>query len=108
MSNKISKDEVRKAAQLSNIGLDENEVEKLQSEMESILDYVGILEKIDTTDVEPTSYTVCLENIVREDGEEPSLAKKDLQSIEQGKFLDQAPQTQKEFFKTHPIFVSKK
>ena len=41
MSNKISKDEVRKVAQLSNIGLDENEVEKLQSEMESILYYLN-------------------------------------------------------------------
>lgn len=108
MSNKISKDEVRKVAQLSNIDLDENEVEKLQGEMESILDYVGILEKLDTTGVEPTSYTVCLENIVREDGGELSPEKKDLQSIKQSKFLDQAPQTQKEFFKTHPIFVSKK
>lgn len=76
MSNKISKDEVRKVAQLSNIDLDENEVEKLQGEMESILDYVGILEKLDTTGVEPTSYTVCLENIVREDGGELSPEKK--------------------------------
>ncbi|KKR10054.1 MAG: Aspartyl/glutamyl-tRNA(Asn/Gln) amidotransferase subunit C [Parcubacteria group bacterium GW2011_GWA2_39_18] len=108
MSNKINKDEVRRIARLSNIGLDESEVDKLQSEMESILDYVGVLEKVNTANVEPTSYTVHLENIVREDGEELGPAKKDLQNIDQSKFLDQAPEKREDFFKTHSVFASKK
>jgi aspartyl-tRNA(Asn)/glutamyl-tRNA(Gln) amidotransferase subunit C len=107
-SKKITKDEVKRIAQLSNVGLAENEIEKLQNEMESILDYVGSLEKIDTTDVEPTFHTIHLENVVREDSAKLSPAKKDLQSIEQSKFLDQAPQSHKEFFKTQAILSSKK
>lgn len=104
---KITKEDVKKIAQLANIGIDEKDIEKLQRDMESILDYVGRLNEIDTKDVPPTSYTVNLLNVLREDGEDLTPARKDLQNIEQKEFLGQAPERHGEHFKVQPIFGEK-
>ena len=76
--------------------------------MESVLEYVGTLKEMNTDNTQPTSHTINLVNVSRKDAGILSGPRKNLQSIEQGKFLDQAPEKHKEFFKTHPIFVSKK
>lgn len=75
-SRKISKDEILKIAEQAMIMLTENEVEKFQREITSILEYVEILEKVDTSKVKTTPHTP-LSNIMRDDIIRPSLSQND-------------------------------
>ena len=63
----ISKDDVLHLAQLSNLQLDENEVEALQIDLENIVGYIQQLDELDTTGVEPTYQLTDLENVWRTD-----------------------------------------
>jgi aspartyl-tRNA(Asn)/glutamyl-tRNA(Gln) amidotransferase subunit C len=63
----ISKEEVKHIAELARLGITEAEIEKMQKELSLILDYVKLLEEVDTSDVEPAFYTPYLKNVTRED-----------------------------------------
>ena len=65
--------DVKKVAKLANLSLKENEEEKFEKQLSSILDYFKKLEEIDTSGVEPTSQVTGLENVTREDKAQPSL-----------------------------------
>ncbi|MGI6108748.1 MAG: Asp-tRNA(Asn)/Glu-tRNA(Gln) amidotransferase subunit GatC [Eubacteriaceae bacterium] len=64
---KISKEEVAYVAGLARLSFNEEETEKLQEELSSVLDYVAALEKLDTTDVKPTEHVLELVNVLRPD-----------------------------------------
>jgi len=63
----ISKKEVKHIAKLARLGLTEKELDKMQKELSSILDYMKKLKKVNVSKVEPTSHSVQLENVMRED-----------------------------------------
>lgn len=63
----ISKDEILKLAKLSNIELSDEEVEKYQTEVASILEMIAKLNEINTEGVEPTYQVSGNKNIMRED-----------------------------------------
>lgn len=63
----LSKDEVKHIANLARLGLTETELKKYEKELSSIFDYIGKLEEIDLSDVEPTSHPLKIENVVRKD-----------------------------------------
>lgn len=63
----LSKDEVKKIAQLARIKLLESEEESFQKDLSSILGYVESLSEVDTLMVEPTLNAVQASNIVRQD-----------------------------------------
>ena len=63
----ITKEEVEKIAKLARLGLEEKEIEKLQKELSSVLDYFDKLKKVDTSKIEPTTHSVIVENVYRED-----------------------------------------
>ena len=72
----INKKEVEHIAELARLGLEEDEIKMMDKELSSILDYFQSLEKAKVEDVEPTSHSVSMENITREDiGEKQSLEK---------------------------------
>lgn len=50
---RISEDEVRYVAALANLTLTGDEVHKLRSELDGILEHIARLNEIDTTNVEP-------------------------------------------------------
>lgn len=64
---KLTKDQVRHVAKLARLGLTEKEVEKLQTQLSNILDYVGQLNEVDTEGVEPTAQVTGLTNVTRDD-----------------------------------------
>ena len=66
---KISRDEVKKLAQLARISITDEEAEKFQNELSGILGFVDSLNDIDTSGVEPTSQVTGLENVNRDDTE---------------------------------------
>ncbi|MBZ9573066.1 Asp-tRNA(Asn)/Glu-tRNA(Gln) amidotransferase subunit GatC [Patescibacteria group bacterium] len=63
----ISKEEVKHVAKLARLGLSEKEIEKMQKELSVILDYINLLRELDISDIKPTSHSILLENISRED-----------------------------------------
>lgn len=63
----ISKEEVKKIASLARIDVSEVELEKYQTELSAILDFVGQLSKADTSGVEPIRQITGLESIGRKD-----------------------------------------
>lgn len=64
---KITDADVRKLASLGRLRLSNQEIDKYKLELESILDYVKILEDVDVSDLEPTSQVTGLVNVIRAD-----------------------------------------
>lgn len=64
---KLTKEEVLKLAKLSRLKLTDDEVERYQSELSAILEYVNQLEKADVDGLEPTYQVTGLTNVFRED-----------------------------------------
>lgn len=63
----LSEDQVRHIAKLARIRLRDEEIQKFQTELSAILEYVEQLNEVDTTTVLPTSQVTGLENHLRED-----------------------------------------
>ena len=65
--SKLSRDDVLKLAALSKLKLSDDEVERLRGELSEILDYVEVLDKVDTAGLEPTYQVTGLKNVTRAD-----------------------------------------
>ena len=65
--SKLSRDAVLKLAQLSRLKLTDEEIERFREELSSILDYVEVLDKVDTKGLEPTYQVTGLKNVMRRD-----------------------------------------
>jgi aspartyl-tRNA(Asn)/glutamyl-tRNA(Gln) amidotransferase subunit C len=92
---KITKEEVRHVADLARLKFDENEEQLLTSQLNSILDYMEQLGKVDTTQIEPTFHAVARKNVFREDSVAPSFP--------QGLSLSNAPDRDRGFFRVPKI-----
>ena len=69
----ISKEEVLHVAALSRLALTDDEIERLTSELDRILDAVGVVAELDLDDVPPTSHPLDVVNAFRPDEPRPSL-----------------------------------
>ena len=72
----ITREQVLKTAALANVELREDEVETFTTQLSSIIDYVGQLDELDTSDVPPMSHSTLGEHVERtwrEDAVRPSL-----------------------------------
>src|SRR5215213_3202886 len=69
----LSRAEVEHVAQLARLGLTDDELGRLEGQLNHILDQYGILSRLDTDAIPPTAQTIELENILREDEPRPSL-----------------------------------
>ena len=65
--------EVRRIARLAHIDLDEATIVALTRQLQSILDYVAVLNSLDLEAVPPTSHPLESEPRMRDDEERPSL-----------------------------------
>ncbi len=95
----ISKEEVQHIAKLARLGLTEKEIEKFQKDLSSILDYIEKLKKVDVSGVKPTSHSVLVENIVRND----EMRLNGASQKEAEKLLDLAPETKDSYLKVKSI-----
>jgi len=93
----ISQAEVKHIAKLARLGLTDKEVEKFQKELSSILAYFEKLEKIDVSDVEPSSYSFQAENVLRKD------EIKEKQKKTNKKLLELSPETKDGYLKVKSI-----
>lgn len=94
--NSLSVKQVQKIASLANLALTHSEAEKIQKQLLESLDYIEILNSLDTNKIRPTNQVTGKENVTREDVVSPSLT--------QNKVLDQAGRKQNGYFKIKNIF----
>ena len=64
---KITKDEVKKVANLARLELNENEINHHAEQLEKILEYIKQLEKINTDEVPCTTRAIEVTNVFRKD-----------------------------------------
>jgi aspartyl-tRNA(Asn)/glutamyl-tRNA(Gln) amidotransferase subunit C len=80
----IDREQVLHVARLARLRLSEEEVERFQRELSTILDHIETINEIEGLDeVEPTSHVVEVENVLREDEPRPSWPRE--------KVLEEAP-----------------
>jgi len=71
---KLTRADVEHVAHLARLGLTEEELARLEGQLNHILDQYAILTTLDTAHIPPTAQTIELQNILREDAVQPSLA----------------------------------
>jgi len=69
----LSRSEVEHVALLARLGLADEELERLEVELNHILDQYAILARLDTTSIPPTAQVIELDSILRDDVVTPSL-----------------------------------
>lgn len=92
---KISKGQVKHVARLARLKLDETQVAGFQKDLNSILEYVEMLQELDTSDVQPMHHVLKIKNIWRDD--QPK------RDIEPEAVLKNAPEEEKDYFKVPRI-----
>jgi aspartyl-tRNA(Asn)/glutamyl-tRNA(Gln) amidotransferase subunit C len=91
----LTRADVEHVAYLARLGLTEPELERLEGQLNHILDQYAKLAEIDTSAIPPTAQTIELENILRDDVVTPSLPVEDV--------LGNAPRRAGEFIVVPPI-----
>jgi len=87
--------DISKVAQLARVSLKEHEKEKLQKDLDHILDYVAQLNELNTDKIESTSHVLNLENVFRKDAIKHWVVRDEL--------LKYAPLVEGKFFKVPKV-----
>jgi aspartyl-tRNA(Asn)/glutamyl-tRNA(Gln) amidotransferase subunit C len=74
----LSRADVEHVAYLARLGLTDDELARLEGQLNHIVDQYAILARLDTEAIAPTAQTIELENILREDEPRPSLSVEDV------------------------------
>lgn len=96
----ITKNDVKKIAELSKLEFAENELEEFTHEMNSILDYVEKLNELNTENIKPLSHPIESSNVFREDELKISSSTEDA--------LKNAPNKTSEYFKVPKVISQNK
>ena len=67
MANKISDETIEYVGILAKLELSEKEKEEAKADMEKMLDYIDVLNELDTDGIEPMSHVFPVHNVFRED-----------------------------------------
>jgi aspartyl-tRNA(Asn)/glutamyl-tRNA(Gln) amidotransferase subunit C len=71
----ISRADVEHVAALARLGLTDDEIDRMQGQLNRILEAIGQLQSVDTSAVGPTAQVIALENVMREDAARPSMTR---------------------------------
>ncbi|XOB41636.1 MAG: Asp-tRNA(Asn)/Glu-tRNA(Gln) amidotransferase subunit GatC [Candidatus Nealsonbacteria bacterium] len=93
----ITRKEVKLVAKLARLGLTEKEIEKFSRELSLILNYVEKLKEVNISKTLPTSHSIKIENVTREDKSSKS-------KVQSSKLLKLAPETKNGYLKVKSIF----
>jgi aspartyl-tRNA(Asn)/glutamyl-tRNA(Gln) amidotransferase subunit C len=77
-ARRIGLPEVRHVAKLAHLALGEDELHTMQEQLDSILDSMATLARLDTEGVEPTSSAIATHCKLREDVPRPSLRREEV------------------------------
>ena len=70
---KVSKKDIDTVASLSRLNIRDDEVDDVMSQLDKFLTYVDNLKSVDTSNIEPTTYALPMQNVFRADVVKPSL-----------------------------------
>ena len=94
---KLTKKDVEYVSNLARLELSASEAEQFTGQLESILEYMEKLNKLDTSKVKPTSHVLGLKNVYRED----VVVKCPYEERE--RILENAPKREGDFFKVKKV-----
>jgi aspartyl-tRNA(Asn)/glutamyl-tRNA(Gln) amidotransferase subunit C len=63
----ISREDVEHVARLAQLGLTDEELDRMQTQLSRILEAIATLRDVDTSEVGPTAQVIELENVMRDD-----------------------------------------
>ena len=90
----ITREDVLHVAKLAELDLTEEEIARLELELNEILAAVGKVSELDLSDVPPTSHPLAVVNVFRPDEPRPSLPLDDV--------FANAPEHDQDFFRVPP------
>ena len=91
----LERKEVEHIALLARLGLDEDEIEKFRVQLSVIIENFEILKQVDTSNLAPTTLSISLQNVFREDEAEPSYTVRDI--------MANSPRQEDDYFKIKPV-----
>ena len=91
----ITRADVQHVARLARLGLDDEEMDRLTSELDHILDAMEALRQLDTSAIPPTAQVIPLRNVMRDDRPRPSWPVDEV--------LENAPATRDQQFLVPPV-----
>ncbi len=71
---KVTAKDVKHIANLSRLTVSDSEMDKFLEQFNQILNYADILQKVDTTGIEPSPYVIPINNVLREDVAVPGVS----------------------------------
>lgn len=86
----LTRDDVRKVADLAQLEFGEEELTQMGDHLRSILDYVEILNQVETDNVEPLAHPIEVQNVFRDDEPTAMLSREEA--------LKNAPNTDGKYF----------
>lgn len=95
----LSRKDVEHVAHLARLGLTEDELARLEGQLNHIVDQYAVLAQLDTEHIPPTAQTIEVENILREDVARPGLTTEEA--------LANAPMRSGDYFIVPPILAEK-
>lgn len=96
MSTPLTREEVAKVARLARLTLTEAELDRFTTQLAQVVEYVGVLDEVDTDSVDaPMAHPLPLTNVLRDDAPGGSLSREDA--------LANAPHNDGEYFLVPPI-----
>jgi aspartyl-tRNA(Asn)/glutamyl-tRNA(Gln) amidotransferase subunit C len=91
----ITRADVQHVARLARLGLDDEEMDRLASELDHILNAMQALRQLDTSAIPPTAQVIPLRNVMRDDVSRPSWPVEEI--------LKNAPATRDQQFLVPPV-----
>lgn len=87
--------EIGHVALLARLALTEEEERRFGDQLNTILEYIGKLNELNTSEIPPTSHVLEIQNVMREDIVRPSISKE--------KALSNAPDKTEDFYRVPKI-----
>ncbi len=94
----ITREDVLHVAKLASLELTEEEILRLEAQLNDILAAVGKVSELDLSDVPPTSHPLAVVNVLRPDEPRPSLPLEDV--------FANAPERDGDYFRVPPTGVT--
>jgi aspartyl-tRNA(Asn)/glutamyl-tRNA(Gln) amidotransferase subunit C len=95
VSDRLTSDAVAKVARLARLDLSDAEIDAATEQLGKMLDHFAEIDALDLAELEPMNQPYPLQNVMREDVEQPCLDRDEV--------LAQAPQTEDGRFRVPPV-----
>ena len=96
---RISREDVEKVAELANLDLSEAELEMYRTQIDEILEYIGKLNELDTTGVQPMAQVLADEQSADRMLREDDIVRCDVAA----EILEQAPDREASYFRVPKV-----